>query len=268
MRLKGEREIRSSFGFIANPSSTIWENTKSVLGKTLSKKYFNQITNTAHHNLCMSLTPPNGIGTLLGLGMKFCLKLARPNKMLLASAFERLRKDIRLRHIFGGDEDKGEDNNSTYNPKLYIKSEWQPDAVSANIEKRVDQFEVTLTAAHESIIRNTQPSSNLSILQQKHLKTSRNNPDFIILDSDKNIGPCIVERDTYIKNVLVEHLNTKTYKQISKDEATKMLDELLEEIKDLLFEHETDIDDSEKILQQRIKTATQDFPILWNRKST
>ena len=246
MRLDGEQEIRSSFGFIANPSLSVWDNAKSVLGLTSTKKYFSEITNTAHHDLCSIRTPPNGIGSLLGLGMKYCLKSTRPNKMSLASAFARLRRDVRLKYIFGGDEDVDYNDIDTYNKKLYIKSEWQPDAACTSIENRIDRFEQTLTAARESIILNTRPSTNLSVIQQQHLKLLRNHPEFIILDSDKNLGPCIIERDVYIKNVLVEHLNTKTYEQISHEEATDTLNKLLEEISDLLFEYNRCLNDGER----------------------
>ena len=146
MRIEGEREIRSSFGFTANPSLSVWYNAKSMLGKTSTTKYFNQISDMAHYNLYSALTLPNSIGSLLGLGMKFCLKSARPNKMSLASAFVRLRRDVRLRYIFGGDEEDSYNEVSTHNPKLYSRSEWQPDAACTSIENRINQFETTLTA--------------------------------------------------------------------------------------------------------------------------
>ena len=50
----------------------------------------------------------------------------------------------------------------------------------------------------------------------------------------------------YTKNVSVEHLNTKTYEQISHEEATSTLNELLEEIRDLLFEYSMCLNDGER----------------------
>ena len=97
-----------------------------------------------------------------------------------------------------------------------------------------------------------QPSSNLSIQQQHHhLNLLRNHPDFINLDSNKNVGPCIIERDVYIQNMLEEHLNTKSYQQISNNEATKTLVKLHKEITSILFEHEFCLSNREKIHFER-----------------
>ena len=49
----------------------------------------------------------------------------------------------------------------------------------------------------------------------------------------------------------MEHLNTKTYKQISEEEATQTLDELIEEIRNLLFEHNMYLNDGEKTYLDR-----------------
>ena len=42
------------------------------------------------------------------------------------------------------------------------------------------------------------------------LKTLQNNDDFIIVASDKNLGPCIIEREMYIERFLEEHLSDIT----------------------------------------------------------
>ena len=58
--------------------------------------------------------------------------------------------------------------------------------------------------------------------RQQHvtLKDLRENKNFIIVSSGKNLGPCIIERDRYINLALKNHLlDKKTYKRLTKEEA-------------------------------------------------
>ena len=73
----------------------------------------------------------------------------------------------------------------------------------------------------------------------------KRHPDFIIVDTDKNLGPAIMKREKYIKSILNEHLLNKdgTYQQISKEQADETLEDFAEELCDAIsFEHEKDIE--------------------------
>ena len=50
------------------------------------------------------------------------------------------------------------------------------------------------------------------------IKTIKKNKHLIILITDKNLGPAIMERDEYITHILREHLHNPTYTQLSKQE--------------------------------------------------
>ena len=80
MTIENDKNLQRTFGFIANPSYSKWENATNILRNTPISKYYNKTNNLAYHNLCTRLTPPNGIGSLLGLGLKFCIKTMRPDK--------------------------------------------------------------------------------------------------------------------------------------------------------------------------------------------
>ena len=70
------------------------------------------------------------------------------------------------------------------------------------------------------LFHSLRPQTNLTKLQQSHLLYLRSNKDFIILMCDKNLGPAIMERASYIKHVLAEHLSDNTtYKPITDNEA-------------------------------------------------
>ena len=163
-----------------------------------------------------------------------------------------MRRDIRIKYMFTGREEERD-----YNPSLYIKSDWQPPNANAQIEHRIDKFETMLSSAREQILNNTRPSSNLSSIQQNLMKTMKDNPDFIIVNTDKNLGPAIIEREVYIKNILTEHLNTKTYKSITANEAHDILVKLERELTFLVtIEHERDLTDGEKqYFQQALATS-------------
>jgi hypothetical protein len=58
------------------------------------------------------------------------------------------------------------------------------------------------------------------LYQCKMLSNLRNNRDFTVIPADKNLGPCIMERETYIRRALQNHLNDNTtYQQLSDKEA-------------------------------------------------
>ena len=86
--------------------------------------YFNRLKTNSYHNLCTKLTPPDGIGLLLGLGLKFCIQSRRPNSISIDNTINRFTRDIRLKYIFAGQEEENVHQKNTFNNKLYIKSDW------------------------------------------------------------------------------------------------------------------------------------------------
>ena len=126
---------------------------------------------------------------------------------------ERLHTDVRTKNLFA-DEVSG-----AFNPKIYIKSpNWNPSRAKDEIEKKVDNFEKELVTEMKKNM--SKPSPNLTKEQTTLLKTLRNNTGLIIVPSDKNLGPCILEREKYITRCLRDHLlDEKTYRRICPDEA-------------------------------------------------
>ena len=241
MLIENDRKLLNTFSFIANPEISGWENSKKVLGDTRPQKYFNKTNKLAYHNLCTTLAPPSGLGPLLGLGMKFCIKSMKPNLKSLPLAFERLRRDMRLRYNFAGEE------NLEFNPRLYIKSTWEPPDACPQIERRLDKLEKVLTSARDEILKSTHPSSNLSIQNLHNLRLLTRNPEFIVVETDKGLGPAVIERETYVRYILNEHLNNGyTYEQLSAETALEVMSDLLQEIEQLVcFEYANDISDNE-----------------------
>ena len=56
--------------------------------------------------------------------------------------------------------------------------------------------------------------------QRKILASLRTSNKYVIFPADKNLGPCITERNTYIARALKDHLlDTETYQRFSKRNA-------------------------------------------------
>eukprot|EP00957_Ditylum_brightwellii_P009574 721898-Ditylum_brightwellii.AAC.1 len=73
---------------------------------------------------------------------------------------------------------------------------------------------------------NQKGATNLNKLQQHLLRALKNHPEFVILLTDKNLGPVIIEQEEYLKHAIKDHLSDeKTYKQLTNGKAkTRLLD--------------------------------------------
>ena len=106
-----------------------------------------------------------------------------------------------------------------YNPKIYIKSpDFKPPLTTENIENTINDIEKKINVIFRNKIIKKQ--TNITRKQWRTIQKLHNNEDFIVLPSDKNLGPCITERKTYIERCLHDHLLDKnTYRKLSEAEA-------------------------------------------------
>jgi len=62
--------------------------------------------------------------------------------------------------------------------------------------------------------------SNLTPYPQlRALHIHKTNPEFIIVPTDENLGPAILNKQKYISQILQEHLLTEDYTQLQPNEA-------------------------------------------------
>ncbi|MFN9981093.1 MAG: hypothetical protein ACK53Y_14300, partial [bacterium] len=113
----------------------------------------------------------------------------------------RLRRSIRLKHWI---KENGANDNDDYITSLYIPTTWNPLEASPEIETAINTFASQLNTTLRN--NNTHPISNLTRLQYHCLHSIKNNNKLIVCSSDKNLGPVIMERETYLKKCLEEHL--------------------------------------------------------------
>ena len=93
----------------------------------------NKHSNKGFHNLCTTIPPPPGTSDLLWNGLKFCLQKALP-KPQLDTTFTRRTQDIRRQAYWSSTP---VDPDESYNPKLYIKSHWEPPEAPPALEDAI-----------------------------------------------------------------------------------------------------------------------------------
>ena len=198
-----------------------WQRALTVLQHMPLSQFFQlrQKSQTAYHNLCTVKTPPHGTDSLLWHGLKFCLETPLP-KPSINTTTERLANDIHLKYFW---RHQLADNQS-YNPKLYVKSTWQPPKASDHIETAIQKFKDDLTNQITTNKSRQRRSHNLLPSHRQLITTFKTNRDFIILPTDKNLGPAILERNIYKQRCLQDHLlDTTTYQQLSHEDADGLL---------------------------------------------
>ena len=214
-----------------------------------------ELTNR-HSSIITEKTPPPGIDSLLWNGLKYCIERPIPTPKL-DTTLHRLTNDIRLKYFWRHHPTDDQD----YNPKLYIKSDWNPPQASAAIETALKNFHTDIlfqtTANKRQQIRqhNLLPSSRLLL---RSLKT---NQDFIILPTDKNLGPAILERDVYKRRCLQDHLlDTSTYTQLSHEDADGLLYLAQKKMEYIIKKYEPNLPTTELTYFQRCAHETRRIP--------
>jgi hypothetical protein len=142
----------------------------------------------------------------------------------------------------------GSDSNSEYIKQIYKRNtNWNPPPAPLLIEDSITKFEKLLKDSHnhlEKKFKNTN-LSNLTPLQLKALKSLKLTKNLLIKPMDKNLGPALMDLDSYILQVLQEHLLTKDYIQLSQKEALHCMDNLKIFLKDLIKQHENTLPKTE-----------------------
>jgi len=198
----------------------------------------------AVHNLCHNYQPPSGTTNLLGLGLKYCIIPPKTNPNI-KSCMKKLAYRVRTKQYL---LDNNTINRNYYIPQLYVKLQnWNPPPASATTKDRMTLFERRLREASRINTLLTHHFTSLNPLQRQTLKEFKNSREFIIIPTDENLGPAVLNRDDYISQVLKEHLLTTTYLKLDSNTAsyrilqtTKNLKNNFQKYKHLLTKPEID----------------------------
>jgi hypothetical protein len=149
-----------------------------------------------------------------------------------------MEKLIRLKHWI--DKHGANNNNDDYIPSLYTPTKWKPPEAPSDVENTIKNFSATITQAVAN--NKTYPRSNLTKLQYRCPHAIKNNNDLIDCMSDKNLGPVIMERETYLSRCLHEHLLCpRTYMQLSEEEALQKIRNTRIKLNDVRLNHRKEL---------------------------
>ena len=214
--LNNSRIISDSYGFKVNYEISKYKNAQNILLSYSKLKYNNRIFTSTYHDLCPSHISDSSmaLGPLLGLGLKFCVQPPRPSSSAIKHSMTKFKCDVRLKFTFAG-----EFKRTITVKKIYVKSDWKPNVGSKTLQKMINLFQDTLINKRKAICSHNS-ATNLTKAQENILNTLCNNKNIFILQCDKNLGPGVMEKSLYIKEILKQHLQdkVKTYRLLSNRE--------------------------------------------------
>jgi hypothetical protein len=212
--------------------------------------YFTRPTNLACHNLCTIKQPPLNFRSLLGLGLNFCPR-PRYTNFNITKETSRFTTDIYTK-AFMADKDKAP-------PRLHLRSGWTPPLhlVNNSLQRRTGVFLMRT----KRLFQKRKVRSNLLPHQRFLLRELRNNKDFVIIQADKNLGPCILERDIYIKKALSDHLlDTNTYQQLTAIQRQDKIIDLKFKLQNFIETYEQKLDKVDIKFLQRSSVVQDPLP--------
>jgi len=194
--------------------------------------------------LCKENSLPIGSKALLGLNLKFCLSAnTLPND--IKQTMLRMARSIRIRYFL---LDNKTTTSSTYEKQIYVKNtNWHPPPAPIAIEDKITNFEKALIRQQQAlIIKNKKLKlSNLTPIQANIPRQLKHNKNIIIKPLDKNLGPAVMDTISYVKQVLKEHLLSKDYRQLTKEEAQNSMELLKVTLKAAIENNSSHLSESE-----------------------
>ena len=168
--------------------------------------------NLEFHNLShVTLTATQS--RTLGLGLKFRPTLRPPAACVFENQVQDFCRSVRLHYKYA---DKPDDPD--FNPKLYVKSSWNPPQEDPDLEEnlyKIRQELLTNLSDNRPLWKN-----NLSREERSGLRDIKEDPSVHVLATDKNLGPALVSTE-WVKQETLKHLNdTKTYSKVTADDWT------------------------------------------------
>lgn len=219
--------------------------------------YFERPTHLAFHDLTTTIAAPKNIRSLLGLGLKFCPipKFTHKNQ---SANLARFRRDLTIKIKFTAatpDDD--------FNPRMYHSSGWTPPpwSIPQEIHQRMDNFSTEI----QSIFRKRRGRSNLLPHQRHALQELRKQNKLVIAQCDKNLGPAIVEYETYVQKALHDHLLDQTiYKPLTPGSAANFAFNLKLKLQQWIEQNKHTFSKIERrFLRYHAKNNKNPFPVFY-----
>ena len=166
--------------------------------------------NLEFHNLS-DLTLTTTQSRTLGLGFKFRPTCPPPTARVFDNQIQDFCRSVRLHYRHSG---KPEDPD--FNPKLYVKSDWNPPREDPDLEDNLHEIRrelLTNLSANRPHWKNNLSHEELCGLQE--IKDDRS---VRVLATDKYLGPALVSTEWVEKETLRQLNDTKSYTEVTADD--------------------------------------------------
>ena len=206
----------------------------------------------ACHNLTPFKDPVPSYSKLLGLGLTFC---PRPRftsgKKDVKTIMARLRKDIYTKCHYASLNPEPFDQKM-----LYVRSTKMPPlrTIPIELKARLQAFENEL----KKLFHRRRSPSNLLGCQRLALKRIKTHSNLIVAKTDKNLGPALIERETFIQRAFNDHLHDiQTYKPLTAYQAEHEASVAAKKVTNFLRNRQKHITASDRKFIQASMSAAQ-----------
>jgi len=208
------KQLQSQFSFIINPHLPLHQNVKQIFYTFNQQLLTKQPSNLTFHVLCTHMPPPPHTHKLLGLGLKYWIQ-TKIHKPKIHNTVSNIIWSIWTQAFL---TDNNIENNDNYILQLYLTNKkWMPPPANGTTKHHLFEFVRWLETAIQQ--HKHYPWNNLTLDQTTALCSLKNNPNYKIINTVKNLGPAILNHSDYINKALTEHLLTDTYELIPEQEA-------------------------------------------------
>jgi hypothetical protein len=225
--------LKEQYGFVADDTKPLWENVQNIRGELNTSYYSSRPRKMAFHNYLEKNGLPPGTRYLLGYGLNYCITSKTIDTT--ANTGPRLRDDTRRNYALRD----AEINDGNFIRGLYINSDFKFGPASDEVEGALDSFLSELKKAQHNNFRRRKRhiQMNLTPPLWKLMLFLRRHDLYIVIPADKNLGPCIMDRVTYIRKGCSEHLgNAQQYQILTAQQATTKMKELHYKLSDFRTE--------------------------------
>ena len=148
---------------------------------------------------------------VLGLGFKFCPTLKPPKQDDLKSQFNAFCRSVRLNTLFSSEGSIGKDD---YNPRLYVRSDWDPPRSDLVLESNLRAIWYDLSL---NLFNKPNWLHNLNYPDYQAIRQIKDSESVIVLPADKNLGPVILDKE-WVINETLGMLMTDSYAMVDESE--------------------------------------------------
>ena len=168
--------------------------------------------NMEFHNLShVNLTDTQS--RFLGLGLKFRPTLRPPTAGVFDCRVQGFSRSVRLHYKYAN-----QPNDPAFNPKLYVKSGWNPPREDPNLKERL--YSICQDLLENFNKNKPRWKDNLSSEERSGQREIKENPTVRVLATDKNLGPALISTE-WVEKETLKHLNdTKSYSKVTLDDWT------------------------------------------------